>query len=77
VTNDLARRLYEHGHKLKPGFTSRYNINRLVHFEMFEDIAQAIAREKQLKGWVRRKKVLLIEGMNPEWKDLSEEWGGS
>ena len=74
VTCDLERRVYEHKHKLVPGFTSRYNITRLVYFEAMPDVRQSIAREKQIKGWVRAKKVALIESTNPEWLDLSAEW---
>ena len=74
VTNNLERRVYEHKHKLIPGFTSRYNISRLVYFEATSDIRAAIAREKQIKGWTRSKKVALIEAMNPEWHDLSLGW---
>jgi putative endonuclease len=74
VTNDLDRRLYEHRNKLFEGFSAKYNIDRLVYFEQFDDIQQAIVRETQLKDWRREKKIALIEGMNPEWKDLSEEW---
>jgi putative endonuclease len=71
VTNDLERRVYEHKQKLIPGFTTRYNISRLVYFEATEDIRAAIEREKQIKGWLRQKKVALIESVNPEKKDLS------
>jgi putative endonuclease len=74
VTNDLERRVYEHKMKLVPGFTSRYALTSLVYFESTEDVSVAIAREKQLKGWLRRKKVELIESVNPEWKDLREGW---
>jgi len=74
VTSDLFRRVYEHKNALVPGFTSRYHIVRLVHFEDFPDMAAAIAREKQIRGWLRAKKVALIEATNPEWKDLSEGW---
>jgi putative endonuclease len=74
-TDDLVRRLNEHKQKLIPGFTAKYQVNRLVYFECCPDIHQAILREKQIKGWSRRKKVELIEKDNPEWKDLSEEWG--
>ena len=76
VTNDLGRRLYEHRMHLTPGFASRYKIDRLVYFEQFDDIGFAIAREKQIKGWVRRKKDELIESMNPRWSDLSLELFG-
>jgi len=74
VTNDLARRVYEHKHKLLPGFTSRYNITRLVYFEATPDVRAAIAREKQIKRWRREKKVALIESANRDWKDLAREW---
>ena len=72
VTGNLQRRMYEHQHHLVPGFTDRYDIVRLVYFEAAGDPASAIAREKQIKGWLRAKKLALIEDMNPEWKDLSE-----
>ena len=74
MTNNLERRVYEHKHKLFQGFTSKYNVNKLVYFEEFDDVTQAIYREKQIKGWVRRKKVALIESKNPDWSDLSEDW---
>jgi len=74
VTNNLPRRVYEHQHKLVPGFTSKYNITMLVYYEEFTDVREAIAREKQIKGWLRAKKIALIETMNPEWRDLSTEW---
>ena len=74
VTNDIIRRVAEHKHKAYPGFSSRYNLGRLVYFEVFEDPDSAINREKQLKGWLRSKKVNLIEEENPGWRDLSEEW---
>jgi len=74
VTNDLDRRLYEHKNKLFDSFTKKYNIDRLVYYESFSDISQAISRETSLKGWLRAKKDALIEGMNPDWKDLSLEW---
>jgi putative endonuclease len=75
VTNNLQRRVYEHKNKIIQGFTSKYNITKVVYFEVFNDIDPAIKREKQIKGWLRKKKVELIESMNPEWNDLSEEWG--
>jgi putative endonuclease len=75
VTNDLQRRVYEHKQKLVPGFTSRYNIDRLVYFEATPDVRSAIEREKQIKGWLRAKKIKLIESMNPAWEDLSWDWG--
>jgi len=74
ITNSLERRMYEHRMKLIDGFTKKYNLTRLVHYEHTNDIDYAILREKQLKGWLRQKKVDLIEQGNPEWKDLSEEW---
>ena len=74
VTNDLMRRVYEHKKKLVPGFTSKYNIQYLVYYETTSSIYSAIEREKQIKGWLRSKKIALIASMNPEWKDLSAEW---
>ncbi len=74
VTNDLERRVFQHKAKEIDGFTKKYNIHRLVYFEAFGDIRDAIAREKQVKGSLRAKKVALIESMNPEWKDLAPEW---
>ncbi|MGH7771135.1 MAG: GIY-YIG nuclease family protein [Candidatus Binatia bacterium] len=74
VTSDLERRVYEHKQRLVPGFTGKYNITRLVYFEVTYDVRAAIAREKQIKGWLRRKKIALIESVNPEWKDLSVRW---
>ncbi len=74
VTNNLERRVYEHKEKTAPGFTSTYNINRLVYCEDFGDIRDVIAREKQIKGWLRGKKIALIESVNPKWRDLSEDW---
>ncbi len=75
VTNDLVRRVHEHRHKLVDGFTKRYNVSKLVYYEVTEDIESAIVREKQIKGWLRRKKVTLIESLNPYWVDLAAEWG--
>ncbi len=74
VTNDLARRIYEHKNKLAEGFTKRYNVNKLVYFETTRDVRAAIEREKQLKGWIRKRKDALVESENPEWKDLSDEF---
>ena len=74
VTNNLMRRVGEHKQKLIPGFTSKYNITMLVYYESTPDIHLAIAREKQIKGWLRARKIALIESNNPEWKDLSEAW---
>ncbi len=73
VTNDLRRRIYEHKHKLVKGFTSRYNIMKLVYYDMTEDVHEAIKREKQIKAGSRKKKVDLIKGMNPEWRDLAQD----
>ena len=74
VTSDLTRRVYEHQHKLAVGFTKKYNVTMLVHYEVTIDVQSAIAREKQLKGWRRSKKIDLIEASNPEWVDLSLGW---
>jgi putative endonuclease len=74
VTNNLKRRVYEHKKKLIHGFTSKYNLSILVYFDYTSDVYAAISREKQIKGWLRIKKIALIESMNPEWKDLSEGW---
>ena len=74
VTNNLLRRVMEHKKKEVPGFTQRYNITQLVFYEETDDIYAAIAREKQIKGWLRKKKIDLIETINPEWVDLSTEW---
>ena len=74
VTNNLERRIYEHQHKLVPGFTARYNVIKLVYFTETTDVQAAIAREKMIKGWVRRKKNALIESANPTWKDLAADW---
>jgi putative endonuclease len=70
VTNDLVRRVHEHRTKAVPGFTSRYGIAVLVYFEVYDDIEQAILREKRLKAWKREWKVRLIEERNPRWEDL-------
>ena len=72
VTGNLERRLYEHKHKLLEGFSSKYNLYKLVYFETTTDINSAISREKELKGWTRKKKNALIESKNPEWLDLME-----
>jgi len=72
VTNDLERRVYEHKQKLVPGFTSKYNITKLVWYETFPDIQQAIEGEKRIKGWVRSRKIAMIESQNPNWEDLSQ-----
>ena len=74
VTGDLQKRVLEHKWKEHDGFTERYNCDRLVWFEVYQDIGNAIAREKQLKGWRREKKIALIEKANPAWVDLSKDW---
>jgi putative endonuclease len=74
ITNDIVRRTYEHKGKEVKGFTSRYNVIKLVYYETYEDADSAIAREKQIKAGSRAKKIELIEKMNPKWKDLSKEW---
>lgn len=73
VTSDLINRVYQHKNKLIPGFTKKYNVNKLVYYETVTDITTAILREKQIKGWLRSKKVALIEKDNPAWRDLYEE----
>ena len=73
ITSELVRRVYEHKLKLLEGFTKKYNITKLVYFENTTDVMAAISREKQIKGWLRRKKIALIESVNPSWKDLSED----
>jgi putative endonuclease len=74
VTNDLTKRVYQHKNKLLSGFTAKYNITRLVYFEETNDVQTALAREKQIKGWLRKKKIALIESVNPKWMDLSAHW---
>ena len=74
ITNDLERRVYQHKCKSIEDFTKRYNITSLVYFESTDDVTIAIAREKQIKGMLRHKKIELIKTLNPEWKDLSEDW---
>ena len=75
VTNGIARRVREHKNHTFEGFTARYHVDRLVWYKIYGDVRDAIAREKQLKGWIRAKKIRLIEALNPTWQDLSEEWG--
>ena len=72
MTNDLERRVNEHKAGLAKGFTRRYRATRLVYFEEHTDVRQAIAREKQIKSWLRAKKVALVESTNPAWNDLSK-----
>ena len=75
VTNNLARRIAEHKAKLVPGFTRKYGVDRLVYFEAFESILEARAREHALKRWRRAWKIALIEELNPDWRDLSNQIG--
>ena len=74
VTSSIGRRIWEHKQKLVPGFTKRYNVDRLVYYEWTLDPNEAIAREKTLKGWRRVKKVSLLEQDNPSWDDLAADW---
>ena len=74
VTNNLQRRIYEHKEKLIDGFTSKYNVNKLVYYQETTDIKCAISREKELKGWRRSKKDALVVTMNQNWEDLSKDW---
>jgi len=74
VTGDLVTRVYQHKQGTADGFTRQYNVHRLVYFEEFGTAGEAIAREKQIKGWLRAKKIGLIESMNPAWDDLSAMW---
>lgn len=74
VTNDLIRRIYEHKNKLIDGFTKKYNITKLVYYEVFNTVEDAIKREKQLKNWHRQWKINLIESMNNDWRDLSTDF---
>ena len=76
VTTDLNRRVYQHRHHLTPGFTSSYNVSKLVYWEATESPESARARERQIKGWCRSKKVGLIEDLNPDWLDLADEREG-
>ena len=74
VTGDLERRIWEHKAGALDGFSKRYGLKRLVCFEQFREVTSAIAREKQIKGWLRRKKIELLTKANPLWRDLSEGW---
>ena len=74
ITSTIVARAWQHKEKVFPGFTSRYRVDRLVYFEAFSQVDDAIAREKEIKGWLRRKKIALIESANPKWDDLSREW---
>jgi putative endonuclease len=74
VTNDLRKRVWEHKNNLYEGFTAQHGVHRLLYWEGFIDIRNAIAREKQLKGWTRERKISLFEKKNPVWSDLSKDW---
>ena len=74
VTNDLEQRVYQHKNQIAEGFTKRYSITKLLYFESSDEVTAAIAREKQIKGMLRLKKIELIKTMNPQLKDLSEGW---
>jgi putative endonuclease len=74
ITGNLLRRVFEHKNKVLPGFTTRYNLTRLVYYECFAYPDAAIDREKEIKGWRRSKKIRLIESVNPRWYDLAERW---
>jgi len=74
MTNNLEKRVWQHKHHEFPGFTSKYGVDRLLYFESFDDVRNAINRENQLKGWTRAKKIALLESANPKWEDLSREW---
>jgi putative endonuclease len=76
VTGDLRRRVFQHKMRKKAGFTARYNCDRLVWFQSFGEVSNAISREKELKGWLRAKKIALIEQTNPAWQDLARDWYG-
>jgi len=77
VTNDLKRHVQQHQQKQIAGFTQRYNVAQLMHYEVFRDVRLAIAREKQIKAWRREERVALICKHNPRWRDLSEEWSSA
>ncbi len=73
VTSDIHKRIYQHKNKLADGFTKKYNVTKLVYYESTEDVRSAISREKQLKGWARKKKNNLVMVTNPGWKDLGAD----
>ena len=74
MTNSLIKRIWQHKNKALPGFTAKYNCDRLVYFEAYDHVQQAIAREKQIKNWPRAKKNELVNSTNPEWNDLAADW---
>jgi putative endonuclease len=76
VTSNLEQRVHQHKSKISEGFTAKYNVTWLVYYASTNDVREAIAREKQIKGWNRNKKVALISEFNPEWRDLSLDWYG-
>ena len=73
LPNDIKKRVYEHKQKIVEGFTKKYNVDKLIYYEIFDDIENAILREKQIKGGSRKKKIELIRSMNPEFKDLYDK----
>jgi putative endonuclease len=75
MTNRIYRRALQHKSGEIEGFSSKYHCNRLVYYESYDEVHQAIGREKQLKGWTRARKIALIESKNPRWEDLAEKWG--
>ena len=75
VTNDLVRRVHEHKAGEIPGFTQKYRLKSLVYYDECSDVRAAIEREKQIKGWTRAKKIALVDSTNPQWLDLSADWG--
>ena len=74
VTNNIKKRVHQHKNKLINSFSGKYNIDRLIYVETFRDVNSAITREKTIKGWLRKKKIELINTLNPDWNDLSEGW---
>jgi putative endonuclease len=76
VTSNLEQRVHQHRSKISEGFTAKYNVTWLVYYASTNDVLEAIAREKQIKGWNRNKKIALISEFNPEWRDLSLDWCG-
>jgi putative endonuclease len=76
ITDDIWRRVWQHRNDVNPGFTRDYRVHRLVYYETFKYVGNAIRREKVIKGWLRRKKIALIESHNPTWEDLSVDWYG-
>ncbi|MBC8588555.1 GIY-YIG nuclease family protein [Paratissierella segnis] len=73
VTHNLVKRVYEHKNKITKGFTSKYNVNKLVYYEAIDEIIVAIEREKEIKGWIRERKIELVRSKNPKWNDLYDE----